>query len=221
MTTPRRDRSAAFGYGLLGLIVFLFIVGSSCSKQDTETNASAASENLQETADILDSAAEAGEPVPLDASALRRGAAQLRSVASLDLAGSRQIFSRNCYDSLAMKFDWHQLDRCGGFDSMAVRWADQGADLSDDELAYFQSEAAATRFLAAAIANGMAAGDADLRWANLDSAARKLALPTQVIAASDTDGNLGATVDSSVANAPEVGNEGDPAALDSDSDLPL
>jgi hypothetical protein len=184
-TPPGHNDQNAFGYGLIGLIILLFIGAAFCSKEDIQTVSPDDTQNYEQAADNLDAAAEASAPLPMDVSAVQRGASQLKLVALLDLPNSRQIFSQNCYDALDKKFDWHELDRCGGFDAMAVRWVDQSASLGDDEIAYFQSEAAATRFLAAATANGLVGRDADIRWATLESSTRKLALPRQAIASND------------------------------------
>jgi hypothetical protein len=144
----------------------------------------------------------------LDASAVNRGASQLKIVASLDLPGSRQIFSQNCYDALSKTFDWHQLDRCGGFDALAVRWVETRA-ISEGELEYFQSEAAATRFLSAATANGLVAGEADMRWADLEALVRKVALPWLPVVANGDSGAAEAmdgetTEDDSDVNEPQL-----------------
>jgi len=162
--------------GVLGLIVFLYIAASACSNQKNQGTPSIGGDNLEEVAENLASA-EASAPIPLDASAVVRGGSQLRLVASLDLPGSRQIFSQNCYDALAKAFDWHQLDRCGSFDALTVRWSDQSTSLTAEELEYFQSETAAMRYLTIAISNGLAGHDADMRWASLETVANKLNLP--------------------------------------------
>lgn len=215
MTAPSgQDDQKAFGYGLAGLVVFLFIGATFCSKQDNQSNAPAASENYGQAAANLDSAAEAAAPLPMDASAVQRGASQLRLVASLDLPGSRQIFSQNCYDALAKQFDWHQLDRCGGFDALAVRWIEQSTSLTEGELEYFQSEAAATRFLTAATTNGLAGSDADIRWAALASSTRKLALPRQATPANDDRANTNAEADGIDTDVPANETEDDPLAPD-------
>jgi hypothetical protein len=189
MSAPPENGCGAIGYGLLGLIGLSFAI-SFCSKQDGGGDTSDASGNYEQAADNLEASAEPTEPLPLDASAVNVGAGQLKLVAALDLPGSRQIFSQNCYDSISKKFDWHQLDRCGGFDALAVRWIETRT-VGESELEYFQSEAAATRFLSAATANGLAGGEADVRWANLEASVRKLALPRPaVVANEDTDADV-------------------------------
>lgn len=183
MTAPSTEESSVFGYVIMGLIVVLFVGASSCSKGDDQSSSWATDGNYEQTAENLEAATEATAPLPMDPSAVRRGASQLKLIASLDLPGSSQIFSQNCYDALAKAFDWHQLDRCGGFDALAVRWTEQSATVGESELEYFQSEAAATRYLTIATTNGLAGSEADIRWSNLESAARKLPIPKRTFAA--------------------------------------
>ena len=188
MSAPPENGCGAIGYGLLSLVGLVLVV-SFCSKQERGRDASDATGNYEQAADNLEASVQPGEPLPLDASAVNRGAGQLKIVASLDLPGSRQIFSQNCYDALSKTFDWHQLDRCGGFDALAVRWIETNT-ASEGEAEYFQSEAAATRFLSAATANGLVGGEADVRWANLEASVRKVVLPRPPAVAngdSDTD----------------------------------
>lgn len=211
MTSPRKDGdSNAISLGLLGLMAFLFIAAISCSRQDNGASRSSSSDNYVSN---LEGPVEANAPLPLDPSAIDRGGAQLRLVASLNLPGSRQIFSLNCYDALAKSFDWHQLDRCGGFDAMVVRWADQGAGLTEDELKHFEPEVAAARYLSTATSNGLAASDADVRWANLQAVVSRLPLP-RIVSSGDDAANPDAdsNLDSSDPGASESDTSEDPLA---------
>jgi hypothetical protein len=118
-------------------------------------------------------------PLPLDKSAAQRGYAQFRLVAASHVSGGSEIYSENCYAALRQPFDWHQLDRCGAYDALAVRWTEQNDSVAgNDDLTYFQSEAAATRFLRTATSAGLAADQADQRWATLQKMALHVRIPT-------------------------------------------
>jgi hypothetical protein len=84
--------------------------------------------------------------------------------------GGGRIYSENCYAALSRKFSWARLDQCGGFDVGAVAIADDGAEGTGSDMAYFGSEAAATRYLQAAVSGGAPPGEADQRLAALQSA---------------------------------------------------
>ena len=116
-------------------------------------------------------------PLPLDPSAARRGYGQFQMIAAAHVPGGSEIFSQNCYDALGKPFDWHQLDRCGAYDALAARWTEENDSVAgNDDLTYFQSEVAATRFLKAAASGGLPADQADIRWATLQSMALKARL---------------------------------------------
>lgn len=124
----------------------------------------------------------AGKPViePLSSKAITAGFDHYAKVAKAAVEGGAEIYSTNCYASLAKEFSWATLDRCGGFDQAAVRVAD--ADVSyfnASELDYFASEAAAGRYLAVGISGGLASDDADIRLAVLQKAAADRRLPKQ------------------------------------------
>lgn len=168
------------GGGILALIVVI-IVGviavSTCSRDNTPADSLPNSTVANDAADSLlvnDVASEqSSEPLPLNSSAVRRGSNQLVIVAKLQSNGASRIFSLNCYDAVNKTFDWQQLDRCGGFDALASRWVEEGANASLSTQVYFQSEGAAGRYLAAATGHGLAPEQADLRWEQIKAAARK------------------------------------------------
>ena len=122
----------------------------------------------------------AGQPViePLSSKAITAGFDHYAKVAKAAVEGGAEIYSTNCYASLAKEFSWATLDRCGGFDQAAVRVAD--ADVSyfnQSELDYFASEAAAGRYLAVGTTAGLSSDDADMRLEALQKAAADLRLP--------------------------------------------
>jgi hypothetical protein len=161
---------------------------SYCSKNNGASSSTSAPDNYEQAADNLEAAPEVAEPASLNAVAVRKGSAQLRLITSIDLPSAPQIFSKNCYDALSKRFNWTQLDRCGGFDAAAVRLMEVGAFTSGLEAEYFESETAAGRYLTAATGNGLAASLADERWAALEGLARRVA-PAKNVEADATTSN--------------------------------
>jgi len=181
MSPPPDKNANRFGWilaGIAGIGIIVWISNSSNTTTSATTTTSSNSAVGLEDAEASLSAAAPAPPTPLDISAAQRGYAQFRRLSTLGADGSAQIYSRNCYDALGKAFDWHQLDRCGGFDALASRWTDEGDNVDSDALTYFQSETAATRYLQAASANGLPATDADQRWAKLQVMAQKARLST-------------------------------------------
>lgn len=80
------------------------------------------------------------------------------------------IYSQNCYDSVARTFSWRKLDECGGFDAEAsLTLGDREPVGAENELAWFDTEAAAGRYLKAAVAAGLDTDAADLRLSALQA----------------------------------------------------
>lgn len=148
----------------------------------------AAGEVLEAAPDNLVEAEQPTPPTPLDPSAVSRGHEQMKQVARLGLTDTSRIFSQNCYEALAKQFDWHQLDRCGSFDTLARRWTEGNLAASDQELGWFQSESAAGRYLTAATAHGLPPGEADVRWAAIEIVSSKQSLP-KTLATEATEGS--------------------------------
>jgi len=171
-----------FGWILAGIVGIGIIawIGSSGTNTTTSAPTTTSPDNAVglEDAEANLSVAAPAPPMPLDVSSAQRGYAQFRKLSTLGADGSAQIYSRNCYDALGKAFDWHQLDRCGGFDALATRWTDEGQGVDMGALSYFQSETAATRYLQVASANGLPPTDADQRWAKILSMAQKTRLST-------------------------------------------
>lgn len=166
---------------ILALIVGIGFFVWLANRADTNTSASSTS-NLQstKTESTLENSQAAltpAQPLPLDPTAARRGYEQFRMIAAAHVPGASEIFSQNCYEALGKAFDWRQLDRCGAYDALAVHWTEQNDSIAgNDDLTYFQSETAATRYLQAATSGGLPAGQADTRWAALQSTALKVRL---------------------------------------------
>jgi len=120
-------------------------------------------------------AAQTPPPVePLNAASVSRGTSHLRLAFSAEGFSGAMVYSQNCYDALTRTFTWAKLDQCGGFDMLAVR-SIEGADTAalNSEQAYFQSEAAAGRYLAAATGAGQPATEADTRLSQLQRRAAR------------------------------------------------
>ncbi|MEG3085632.1 hypothetical protein U1707_18480 [Sphingomonas sp. PB2P12] len=78
------------------------------------------------------------------------------------------IYSQNCYDFVSRSFSWRKLDECGGFDTEASFTLGDGEPVgAEKEVAWFDTEAAAGRYLKAAIAAGLDTDSADMRLSAL------------------------------------------------------
>ena len=186
------DQTGSSGLGWLAVLVIIVIfLLATCGRKEASNTDSNLVPAAPESLVVNDVAAAALEPPsPLDMSAVKRGYGQWRLVAKVKLADSSEVYSRNCYEALEKTFDWHQLDRCGGFDALATRWVDESTSSTDAELTYFQTETTATRYLAAATAHGLPADQADLRWATLEAVVKAVKLPSAAapaITATETD----------------------------------
>lgn len=161
---PNDARNAGLVIG--GLIVVAVIVGQCSSRRDSSTQAA----RMVDTNMGASIAAQSPPPAPasLDTVSVNRGVAHMRLAFGAEGFSGAMIYSQNCYDALGRQFSWAQLDRCGAFDVLAARSieATEPADLTT-ETDYFQSEAVAGRYLAAATGAGQEAGAADNRLANL------------------------------------------------------
>lgn len=188
MTTPASEGGGG-ALWVIGGVIGLALVASQCSQTPATTSNSQVSSDVSVEASNS-TAVEISVPVSLDQSAIKRGAAQFRLVAATGIDDAAQIYSQNCFDVLEEVFDWHQLDRCGGFDMVAVRWAESDSDASVGAVTYFGSEAAAGRYLAAATTNGQNPTDADLRFEQLRASAGKQVLPRTSQIVADDDDNL-------------------------------
>lgn len=164
--TTSRDssRGLAWTIGIIGTLVVLVNV-SKCSSTSPRTPAEvAASDPAIKT---LTSAVAAQTPPavqPLSSPAVREGLAEMgKAFASEGLSGS-MIYSQNCYDALSHAFSWRLLDTCGTADLKGVASVPEDeVSGMEKEIAYFQSEVAAARYLGATTGAGASAEDADTR----------------------------------------------------------
>lgn len=202
--------AVVLGFGLMVWVANLgrtnTVASSTSTPQSTEINSTLGS---------TEAALTPVPPLTLDPSAAQRGYRQFQIIAAAHVPGGSEIFSQNCYGALGKPFDWHQLDRCGAYDALAARWTEENDSVAgNDDLTYFQSEAAATRYLRAATSGGLPADQADSRWAALQRMARKARLvkkatePEVAPVDTDQDGNKATPTDDGGSN------EGDGKAVD-------
>lgn len=179
-TTPPKSSagtSSNIGCWAIAGIVALFAI-SQCgqSSQDNQT------ETVETAPEEIASSIATQSPPPvadLDTASIRKAKRHLVLAAKEALAGE-MIYSQNCYDALGRHFSWSKLDVCGSLDIAAAQaLGDDEAPGEEVEVAWFQSEAAAGRYLKAAVAAGEAPESADSRLADLQSrlAAAPVTLP--------------------------------------------
>lgn len=167
--------AAAIGTPLL----LISMCSSSKSTSDADTAPQAAT-SLNSTADVAVTP-EAPKPVePFSPGEARKGLSEFRLVYSAERLSGAMIYSQNCYDALTREFSWSKLDRCGAADMAAVN-ALMKADTEGltSEVAYFDSETAAQRYLTAAIKAGEPAEEADQRLSALQSRVPAQAAPAE------------------------------------------
>jgi len=166
--TPRSNMMA---WLVIGGIVLLFILLGQCSTRHGADNSLTADTNY--AADMSNSIAAQGPPPapePLNAASINRGASHLRTAFAAEGFSGAMIYSQNCYDALARHFAWAKLDQCGAFDMLTAR-SIATADTTglDNEAAWFDSETASQRYLAAATGASQPAEEADRRLSDLQS----------------------------------------------------
>lgn len=158
------SRGIAWTIGIIGTLVVLVNV-SKCSSTSPRTPAEvAASDPAIKT--LTSSVAAQTPPAiqSLSSPAVREGLAEMgKAFASEGLSGS-MIYSQNCYDALSHAFSWRLLDTCGAADLKGVASVPEDeVSGMEKEIAYFQSEVAAARYLGATTGAGASAEDADTR----------------------------------------------------------
>lgn len=165
---PKPSSGSGGGWVIAGLAALGLIAVSQCLTNNGNQNVAEASRESTEDAIANSVAAQPPAPVrPLDLSSAKRGMAHVSLAAREGLAGE-MIYSQNCFDALSRHFSWAKLDRCGAFDAEAVAaLGDAKTTGLDKEATWFDSEAAAGRYLKAAISAGQEAAAADERLAAL------------------------------------------------------
>lgn len=156
----------------IGIIVIILIAAASQCSTKTQTPAQlAAAQFAQNTSQGI--AAQTADPVePMNRANIRQGLADMRAAINAEGISGAMIYSQNCYEGLSRKFTWARLDICGAADMLAVQSVDETDSGRSSEIGYFESEAAAGRYLAAATSAGQDASEADLRLETLDAQTR-------------------------------------------------
>lgn len=153
-----------------GLFLLIVAIGKCSTPSSTVESATSEATNVAQAA-IGSAIATQAPPLVLrlDVTNVKRGEANLAKANVEGLPGE-MIYSQNCYDALGRHFSWAKLDSCGAFDMAAVRdLGDSEAPGFDTEAAWFESEAAAGRYLKAAIAAGEDPDAADMRLSDLQA----------------------------------------------------
>jgi hypothetical protein len=189
---------------VIGMIVLLILAVGRCSGNRADGNSASTAYNSA-NADMSNAiAAQTPPPVEqLNAAGITRGTAHLRTAVTAEGFSGAMIYSQNCYDALTRTFTWAKLDTCGAFDMLAVR-SIASADTSAlaSETAWFQSEAAAGRYLAAATGAGQPGAEADTRLSQLQARVARARAPSRPVpAAANDDADDGANDNSYDANA--------------------
>lgn len=171
-TKPKPPSSSNNGCLALGAVGVLIFVIAKCASSDGGTSSTPSpTSNAQQA---IETAVQAQQPLPvqpLSRLAVARGLANVK-LAGVEGRAGEMIYSQNCYDALGHAFSWSKLDSCGAFDAEVSSL--QGDDVSGAEgsdVSWFQSEAAAGRFLKAAVAAGESADEADQRWSAIQKRA--------------------------------------------------
>ncbi|WP_156360977.1 hypothetical protein [Sphingomonas sp. Leaf257] len=198
------SRGVAWTIGIIGTLVVLVNV-SKCSLTSPRTPAEvAASDPAIKT--LTSSVAAQTPPAvqPLSSPAVREGIAEMgKAFASEGLSGS-MIYSQNCYDALSNAFSWRLLDTCGAADLKGVASVPEDeVNGMEKEIAYFQSEVAAARYLAATTGAGASADDADTRLAEIQ---RRVPPAKRAPADGPDIDNTSAVPDGAVTNGGEGGD---------------
>jgi hypothetical protein len=155
---------------LVGIILLIAVIGQCSSRNNGPANSAADTNYATDMSNAIAAQGPPPAPEPLNAASINRGAAHLRTAFAAEGFSGAMIYSQNCYDALARHFAWAKLDQCGAFDVLAVRSLGK-ADTTglDNETAWFDSETAAQRYLAASTGAGEPAADADRRLSELQS----------------------------------------------------
>jgi hypothetical protein len=179
VVTPKRAGTQAPATGklsdgcgvaaILGIIVVVILAVGRCGSSTDNASYPTVNELNANMSNAI-AAQSPPPPEPLNAASIARGTGHLRLAVTAEGLSGAMIYSQNCYDALAREFTWAKLDACGAFDLLAVRSitdADTGGLANEAD--YFQSEAAAGRYLAAATGAGEPAPEADQRLSQLQA----------------------------------------------------
>ncbi|WP_206240449.1 hypothetical protein [Novosphingobium terrae] len=172
--TPGAPKKAG-GWGPLaffGAIVVGALALGQCSTSSRNAGSAATDVAQNAIGSAIDAQTAQGVPIvtPLSKSDVQIGMSHLRQVAKAEGLAGEMIYSQNCYDALSRHFTWPKLDQCGAFDLGAAQSLGDGTATGfDKEIAWFQSEAAAGRYIKGATAAGEEAEKADVRLNDLQT----------------------------------------------------
>lgn len=196
----QKPENSSTGCAILAVIAVVCVVAlttSKCSPSGTSNGAVTEENNTAQRAIGTAIAAQVPpEVAALSLTSIKKGEAHLKAALVAGLPGE-MIYSQNCYDALSRQFSWKKLDVCGAFDLAAVQaLGDDEAPGFEKEAAWFQSEAAAGRYLKAAVSAGEDSSEADVRLNDLEARVSKVRVPaandstSNEVEGSDDDGSL-------------------------------
>ncbi|MEG3169192.1 hypothetical protein U1737_13445 [Sphingomonas sp. LB3N6] len=174
-TTPASSKTSKTGVGwLIAIVGGLFLIGNISKCSSRTSTASAADVAISDSPiKTLNSAVAAQTPPPieaLNAAGASIGFANMRKAVSAEGLSGAMIYSQNCYDALSRAFSWRRLDVCGAAYLKAIASVpEDDITAMSREIAYFQSEVAAARYLGAVTGAGASAAEADERIAAMQA----------------------------------------------------
>lgn len=149
---------------LCGAVIFVIGKCTSGTGSDSASKYNLAGDAAPVDANAVADAPPAPPPLqPLDALSAKAGFRHFRLSDGAEGSAGALIYSRNCYEALKRSFSWSRLDTCGAFDVAASSTVGEDAAATVEQSEYFEREAAAGRYLAAATGAGEPADDADRR----------------------------------------------------------
>lgn len=207
-----QDKQGCQAALVIGLIVLFVIALKSCDTKPTATIDVEQPFGAAALGNQIDAVEPPARVEPLAPLQVRHGLRHLGLVIAAEGLPGAMIYSQSCYDGVSQGFSWAALDRCGGFDLQAVRLAEQSLETDlPSELAYFEPETAAARYLALAVKAGESAESADLRLEALQKQIASARLPAATASNSDSgesDSDEGDGSDpSAVSQPPDPGEE--------------
>lgn len=167
--SPKNGGGALWIFGAIALVALVIASQHSSPTTGTADGNQTISADMGNAQQALVSAVAAQKPptpAALSPTAVRRGAGRV-SLAGREGPGGEMIYSQNCYDVVGRAFSWSKLDECGAFDAEAARSLADDASAMPTEVAWFDTETAAGRYLKAATAAGLEATSADERLSDL------------------------------------------------------
>jgi len=200
--TPPSTQNGLGAWLGIGIGAIILITAASQCSVKTQTPAQlAAAQFAQNTSQGI--AAQTADPVePMNRANVRQGLADMHAAIKAEGISGAMIYSQNCYEGLSRKFTWARLDICGAADMLAVQSVDEADSVRSSEIGYFESETAASRYLAAATSAGQDASEADLRLEELEAQTRDRVkvLAYHRVRSTDNSENISLSIGNETAN---------------------